>query len=101
MSQTSSDLPTSQWGTGGLTKSERYELLSDERRRAVLETLEGLTAPVQLAELAAEIADRTGVGAFEQETTKQVQITLHHNHLPKMDDMGVIDYDPDSNRIDL
>jgi len=28
-----------------------------------------------------------------------VEITLHHTHLPKMDDLGVVSYDPDRHQV--
>lgn len=101
MSQTTHDLTAGQWSTGELTETERYDLLSDGRRRAVLAALERLEGPVQLRELAEEITTRDDLGALDGETVSQVEITLHHNHLPRMADVGVLDYDHESNRIDL
>jgi hypothetical protein len=101
MSQTSDELMAGQWGTGELTESEQYDLLSDERRRTVLAALQRLDVPVDLSTLATEIAARDGPGTLNGETEEQVKITLHHNHLPKMADLGVLDYDPESNRIAL
>lgn len=101
MSQSSDKLTVGRWGMGKLTDSERYDLLADERRRTVLTVLEHLQTPVELSELATEIVDREGASAIDQESRTQVEIALHHNHLPKMDDLGVVDYDYESHRIDL
>ena len=86
--------------TSGLTTSERHALLAAERRRVTLEILAGRTAPVDLEEVATEVAAREdGVDASE-EATKRVTLSLHHTHLPKMADLGVLKYDPDSHRIE-
>lgn len=92
-----------QWvGTANLTDGERYSLLSSERRRTVLDVLEEQTADIQLTELAFEVANQeAGLDAEDSETVMRIKTTLHHNHLPKMDALGVLTYDPDSHRIRL
>jgi hypothetical protein len=98
MSHTSNDISPTQWGTGELSESERYDLLSNGRRRAVLAVLERLETPIHLEDLAVAMAAED---ALDGETERQIKISLHHNHLPKMADLGAIDYDYESNRIDL
>lgn len=84
-----------------LSTSERCSLLASDRRRLALDILTGKTAPVELEELAVGIAAREGGSdAVDEETVERVAITLHHVHLPKMVDLGVLDYDPKTNRID-
>ncbi|MDZ5810848.1 hypothetical protein U4E84_05760 [Halorubrum sp. AD140] len=86
--------------TTSLTESERHALLSSERRRVVLDVLEEQPAEVQLADLASDVAKReVGLDAVESETVKRVKITLHHNHLPKMDELGILAYCPNSHQI--
>lgn len=81
--------------------SERARVLATDRRRLALDILEGQTTPVELEELAAGIVAREdGNTAVCEETIEQVAISLHHSHLPKLDDAGVLDYDPESHRID-
>lgn len=99
MSETSNDRTTT-GRTGGLTTSERHELLASERRRVTLEVLSGLTAPVGLREVATEVAAREAGVDGSEEATKRVALTLHHTHLPKMAGLGVLEYDPDSNRVE-
>lgn len=99
MSETSNE-HTTNGRTGGLTTSERHELLASERRRVTLEVLADRAAPVDLREIAREVAAReVGVDGSE-EATKRVALTLHHTHLPKMADLGVLEYDPDLNRVE-
>lgn len=85
----------------GLTESERYQLLASDRRRLTLDVLDGRTDPVDIEDLAAGIAAReNGLGATDEEAIERVMIALHHSHLPKMADLGVIDYDLDANRVE-
>lgn len=88
-------------GMEQLTESEYHELLAVERRRTTLDVLESSNSPVELEELAAMVAEREiNVGVPDEATVERVAITLHHSHLPKMADVGVIDYDPDSSRVE-
>lgn len=83
-----------------LADGDRYELLASARRRTTLDVLAGRSAPVDLAELARTVAAReTGVDATDADAVERVAVSLHHNHLPKMDDWDVVDYDPVANRV--
>lgn len=84
-----------------LPADERQSLLAVERRWLALDILMGKTTPVGLEELAAGIAAREdGSDAADEGTIERVAITLHHTHLPRMAEVGVLDYDPESRRID-
>lgn len=88
--------------TAHLSENERHVLLSAKRRRLVLDVLSDLTSPVEIDELAAEVAKREdGLDADDDGDRKGVAITLFHRHLPKMDDFGVLDFDPDRQRVTL
>ena len=68
-----------------LTDSEYFQILSADRRRVTLEVLAGRTAPVELDALAAAVAaQETDEDAVTEEKVKQVSLTLHHIHLPKI-----------------
>jgi hypothetical protein len=57
-----------------------------------------------LNELAEQIAgdeNDIGVEDLSSQQRKRVYVSLHQNHLPKMDDMGVVDYDRDRGTIAL
>jgi len=92
---------------------ERAELLSSRRRRATLGALDGRTPPVTLSDLAADVAtredgeradvdgdDRADVGGRRGGIEREVAIALHHVHLPRLADGGVIDYDPELNLVE-
>jgi hypothetical protein len=60
---------------------------SPERRYVVRELDEGGTT--SLKEVAAEIADD------DRRESSRVELELHHRHLPKLDEEGVLNYDPE------
>lgn len=70
-----------------LSMDDRLELLSDPHRRCVLEQLERTADPIDVDELAKRVAARVDGGR------RETRLVLHHNHLPKLDDYGVVDYD--------
>lgn len=81
--------------TVDLSTSDRHRVLAERDRRVVLDVLADRTAPVGLGELAAAVAARESGGErADEETIELVGIRLHHNHLPMMADLGIIDYDP-------
>jgi len=83
--------------TNHLTENEYHELLMAEPRRMALDILTNTTTPVDLKDLSAMIAARENdVEVADEETAERVACHLHHSHLPKMADLGVIDYNPDA-----
>ncbi|MFC7141450.1 hypothetical protein ACFQMA_16625 [Halosimplex aquaticum] len=88
-------------GDRELTDDECYDLLADERRRLALAELAERSAPIALDDLAAAVAAREVDGATPSATdTQRAAVSLHHAHLPRMADLGVIDYDAQTNRIE-
>jgi hypothetical protein len=84
----------------GLTESEWHRLLAHEQRRVALNVLGGRSAPTDLTELAEEIvAHEQSKTPDDRRALSRAKTTLHHTHLPKMDDLGVISYDPETHRI--
>lgn len=81
-----------------LSESERHRLLSSGRRRVVLDVLSERDTPIRLEELATAVASRTD-GAATDQAVERTTIELHHCHLPKMADLGVVAYDPASRLI--
>lgn len=100
MSQTitefSEDLPS----IDGLTETERHTLLRDERRRTALDVLADQPATVTLSEVAAGVAAREdGFDADDEAAVRSIEIALHHTHLPKMEELGVLSYQPQTHHI--
>lgn len=102
MTQTATQTATEQLRTDGLTESERHRLLHSERRRVVLAVLDEQAAVVEREHLAAEVAaHETGCDSPSEETVDRVELSLHHSHLPLMDELGVVSYDLDSDTVAL
>jgi hypothetical protein len=87
-----------------LSKSEIFEILSADRRQEVLRYLDRAGGTADLGELAEHIAaiecDCERVQLSSQQR-KRAYVGLYQCHLPKMSDMGVIDYDQDRGNIEL
>lgn len=80
------------------------ELLANEQRRLLLLVLQDSTGRISLDELARSVAARANEDTSLTDSgpsTDQVAISLHHNHLPKLDDAGIVDYDVDRREAEL
>ena len=87
---------------GSCGVDEALTLLSDRYRRHVLACLDGLPAPVTLEGLTDQVAGRE----FQQPPDKvsmikrtQIATALHHTHLPKLEEAGIITYDTDEGKV--
>ena len=101
MSHLPTDVIGTYTGTNAPSPSERHRILAAERRRLALDYLADRTGPVDIEELAAAIAAReTDENSPDDDTVRQVAISLHHVHLPKMAAIGVIDYEPASSVVE-
>ena len=84
------------------TESDRHRLLAVERRRVLVDVLADHRSPISLAELAKAVAGRETDGRdIDAGTVERITIALHHQHLPLMAEAGVVDYDPDSKRVEV
>lgn len=70
-------------------------LLADSERRRIINQLRATnpTAHVTLEELTSQLTTDT------EHDPDHTRIRLHHTHLPKLADIGLIDYDPATNTI--
>lgn len=81
-----------------LTKDTIFTVLSNERRRRVLAVLRDTSEGSDIGELSRQLAAWENDVAVDQVTYKQrkrVYTSLHQTHLPKLADVGVVDYDRD------
>lgn len=80
-----------------LSLGERLSLLSHPHRRGALECLDRASGGVDVEAFAdcvvREVADDADEADDER---RQVLLALHHNHLPRLEDHGVLEYDPES-----
>lgn len=75
-----------------------FDILSNRRRRIILDVLASEDEPTTLgalAELIASIENGKPEASLSSKERKRVYICLLQSHLPKMDDADVIDYDED------
>jgi hypothetical protein len=87
-----------------LSKSEVFELLSADRRQAVLLYLNATDGTADLGELAEHIAGKEcdcRPTELSSQQRKRVYVGLYQCHLPKMADADVIDYDADRGTVAL
>jgi DNA-binding transcriptional ArsR family regulator len=73
-----------------------FEILKNSRRRETLHYLDENGGEASLSELAEHIAaleNDTTVAAISSSQRKRVYVGLYQCHLPKMDDMDIIDFD--------
>lgn len=91
MSEPSEPFPQSDTDTG-VDTDELFDLLSNARRRRVLAVLQRADGDAATLEELAErvVARDTDDGSDDPEAAA---IALHHVHLPKLADCGVIEYD--------
>jgi len=82
---------------GEIGVSDVHDVLRNDRRRIVLEQLAGAAGgddAVTARELSEAIAaHETGSDPPPRDARRSVYISLHQNHLPKLADLGVVDYD--------
>jgi hypothetical protein len=70
--------------------------LDHPNRRDAVDALEAVDGPTSLSALAATLA---ADGSRERQL--ELELALHHVHLPTLDRMGVVRYDPDHKRVEL
>lgn len=81
-----------------LTKGEIFDVLRNQRRRYVLQYLKRMDDPVELGDLATQVAAweyDTTVDEVSSEQRKRVYTTLQQTHLDKMAEAGIVEYDAD------
>lgn len=83
-------------------ETKLYDALANARRRQALRVLCESDAPLALADLAREVAAREESGTeASDEAIERVQISLYHVHLPKLEESGVVEFDPSQRTVSL
>lgn len=84
-----------------LDRAEIHDVLSNDRRWRVLELLAD-EDPRDLRSLADDIAAaESGESPAPREVRQSVYVTLHQNHLPKLDSLNIIRYDDTAKTVEL
>lgn len=77
-----------------LSEERLFDLLGNERRRSCLQCLIGLEGAIPVQDLANQVATSvSGEDRSASDIRDSVYISLCQNHLPKLDDAGVVEYD--------
>lgn len=79
-----------------------FVCLADYRRRAVLERLSEGADPIAIEELVDGVARHVGVGTASTSRDDQkadIDISLVHNHLPKLEDAGVVEVNSETRTV--
>ncbi|AKB17784.1 MULTISPECIES: hypothetical protein [unclassified Methanosarcina] len=84
-----------------LSKSDIFGVLQNDRRRCVLEILHG-QGNQSIRSLSEEIA-RLESGEEEPKSTvrKSIYVSLLQTHIPKMESLGVVNYDKEQDLVEL
>ncbi|GAB7011603.1 DUF7344 domain-containing protein [Halorubrum trueperi] len=88
--------------TRTLSQDIAFDLLSNARRRFVLRRLQEASEPIELGDLAGDLAAaETGVPVDEltAQQRKRTYVSLYQTHIPKMVEAGVIEYDRDAGTV--
>lgn len=85
-----------------ISQNRAFDILSNARRRFILSYLSKSDGPVELRELADEVARwETGSDSLSRKERKRVYVSLYQTHIPRLNDAGVIDYDSESGLVQL
>ncbi|WP_227131703.1 DUF7344 domain-containing protein [Halorubellus salinus] len=98
MIDTTTEHTTDQSSGPVFDESTRHQVLAEERRRTACDVLAEREHDVQLGDLADAVAGREA-SDHAPASTEAVRVTLHHVHLPLLDDVGAVDYDPSTTRV--
>ncbi|EMA65560.1 DUF7344 domain-containing protein [Halorubrum kocurii] len=87
-----------------LEKGEIFDLLKNSRRRSIIQYLRANDGYAELNDVAEHIAAEENditVRELSSDQRKRVYIGLYQCHLPKMDTLGVVEYDKNRGTIEL
>lgn len=87
-----------------LSKTKIYRVLANSRRRHALQILCKSNSSIPLADLAADIASRELDESDEtdnEEYIERVLISLYHTHVPKLEDMGIVEFNATKRTVSL
>ena len=82
-----------------ISASAIFELLVDRRRRYALHYLVGKVGAVELSDLAGQVALLEG--DLSTDRFERVCTGLFHVHIPRLEDAGIVRYDPARETVEL
>lgn len=90
--------------TEALTQDEAYDLLSNERRRFVIDSLRERGEPIDVMELSRMVAASeydTAPEELSDQQVKRIYVSLYQTHIPKLDESVVVEHDKDVGTVRL
>ena len=88
--------------TSSLSTQEIHTVLSNSRRREVIELLRNNGDGMAARELAERIAElESGESPAPRNKRQSAYVALQQTHLPKLDSLGIVDYDSQSKHVRL
>lgn len=102
MSNTISQSPDDGEDPDELRKEDIHTVLSNTRRRIVIECLREHGGAMDARELSERIAAvETGEDPPPRNIRQSAYVSLHQTHLPKLDDLDIVEYDSTSKQVEL
>lgn len=84
-----------------MTKDEVFEVLSSSRRRLILYHLYRRGGEAELRDLAADTAEAEREEEVDDDVIKRFYISLYQTHVPKLEEVGLVRHDSDTNTVSL
>ncbi len=85
-----------------LEASQIHDILRNDRRRLAIKCLRENSGMLTVRDLSEDVATReTGESPAPRDKRRSVYVSLHQTHLPKLDDLGIVNYDTDSKEVRL
>lgn len=85
-----------------LAEGDIHDVLRNERRRLTLEQLRDNGNSLSVRELSERVAAlETGETPPPRNIRQSVYVSLHQTHLPKLDELGIVEYDADAKQVTL
>jgi len=83
----------------GMTEGDVHRLLATERRRLAFDVLAERGGSMGVRELASVMVERERADASTDDV-RMVTIDLYHRHLPLMAELGAVEFDPRTERVE-
>ena len=81
---------------------EIHDVLSNERRQLILEFLRDAGGILTARELSEKIAEvETGESPPPRNIRQSAYVSLHQTHLPKLDELDIVEYDQSAKTVEL
>lgn len=89
---------------GAVSTDDLFDVLSNARRRFVIACLATHSKPLAVADIATELTCwecKTPSDQIPEEHVQSRYVALYHVHVPKMADVGILEYNQERNTIAL